>query len=88
MTGPSHVLSPEGEWLHFDAWDPAGVEAVKAVLDANIRSIPATHGGYNPSTQEVAPAVRQHPGARPDLQGGPAMVNDSSSVHVEAETAP
>lgn len=60
MTGPSHVLSPEGEWLHFDAWDPAGVEAIKDLLSL---SNACAESGRFPAN-EVVPAQCDLPGTR------------------------
>jgi hypothetical protein len=62
VTGPCHVLSPVGEWVDFEAFDPSAVDAVKALLDANIRSPDSPESGYSQALQEVVPALRQQPG--------------------------
>lgn len=54
MRGPSHVLSPTGEWVDFEYLDPAAVDAVKALLDANICSDAATESGYHQAQTENA----------------------------------
>lgn len=51
MKGPSHVLSPSGEWVDFEYLDSAAVDAVKALLDANICSDAATESGYHQAQQ-------------------------------------
>ena len=66
MTGLAHVLSPEGGWLGFEAFDPAAVDAVKALLDTGIPSNAcAESGSFSCTTEnEVAPALVEQPGAR------------------------
>jgi hypothetical protein len=52
VTGPCHVLSPVGEWVDFEAFDPGAVDAVKTLLDTNIPSNTCAESGSFPSTTE------------------------------------
>lgn len=56
MTGSCHVLSPEGEWVDFEAFDPGAVDAVKALLTCNNE-----RDSISP-TNEVVPAQCDLPG--------------------------
>jgi hypothetical protein len=81
----SHVLSPTGEWLEFDRFDPAAVEAVKDLLNGGNACSTAT---TMTSTNECPGAACDGPGRGQSCEGGPAMKNDSPCARVEAESAP